>query len=98
LKEGYMVGPQALTMRYCAERKLSAIVLLAQSFHNYPDPEAAAVAINELAKITELKIDVSKLLEKGEEIRLRARDIMKRTQRELTHMKKSREYDLPLYV
>jgi uncharacterized protein len=98
LKEGYMVGPQALTMRYCAERKLSAIAFLAQSFYNYPDPEAAAAAINEVAKIAELKIDVSKLLEKGEEIRLRARDIMKRTQRELTHMKKSQEYDLPLYV
>lgn len=98
LKEGYMVGPQALTMRYCAERKLSAIALLAQSFYNYPDPEAAAVAIKTLAKIAELKIDVSKLLDKGEEIRLRARDIMKRTQRELGHMKKSQEFDLPLYV
>ena len=98
LKEGFMVGPQALTMRYCAERKLSAVALLAQSFYNYPDPEAAAMAIKTLAKITDLKIDVSKLLEKGEEIRLRARDIMKRTQHELTRMKKSQEYDLPLYV
>jgi len=98
LREGYMVGPYALIMRYCAERNLPAIALLAQSYYNYPDPEAAAVAIKELSKITELKIDVSKLLEKGEEIRLKARDVMKRTQRELTRMKKSQEYDLPLYV
>ena len=98
LEEGYMVGPQALTMRYCAEREISAIALLAQSFYNFPDPEAAAMVIRELAKIAEIKIDVSDLLEKGEEIRLRARDIMKRTQREMTHMKKSQEYDLPLYV
>ena len=98
LKEGYMVGPQALTMRYCAEKKISAIGLLAQSFYNYPDPEAAATVLKELSKITEIKIDVSKLLEKGEEIRLKARDIMKRTQQEMTRMKKSQEYDLPLYI
>lgn len=98
LKEGYMVGPQALTMRYCAEKKIPAIALLAQSFYNYPDPEAAAIVLKELSKIIETKIDVSKLLEKGEEIRLKARDIMKRTQQEMTHMKKSQEYDLPLYV
>jgi uncharacterized protein len=98
LKEGYMVGPQALTMRYCSEKKIPAIGLLAQSFYNYPDPEAAAMVLKELSKITEVKIDISKLLEKGEEIRLKARDIMKRTQQEMTRMKKSQEYDLPLYV
>jgi len=98
LTEGYMVGPQALVMRYCAEKNLPAIALLAQSFYNYPDPEAAAAAIKELTNITGLKVNVSQLIEKGEEIRLRARDVMKRTQNEMTRMKKSQEYDLPLYV
>lgn len=98
LNEGFIVGPQALIMRYCTERKLAAIALLAQSFFNYPDPEASAVAIKKFAIITDKKIDVSDLLEKGEEIRLRARDIMRRTQSELSRMKKSQEYDLPLYV
>lgn len=98
LKEGFMVGPQALVMRYCAERNISAVALLAQSFYNYPDPEAAAEAIKELNKIVEVPVNVSELLEKGEEIRLRARDIMRRTQPELVRMKKSQEYDLPLYV
>jgi len=98
LKEGFIVGPQALIMRYCAERKLTAIALLAQSFFNYPDPEASAVAIKKFGDITGHRVDVSQLLEKGEEIRLRARDIMRRTQSELTRMKKSQEYDLPLYV
>ena len=95
LREGYMVGPQALTMRFCAEKEIPAIALLAQSYYNYPDPEAAAAAIQEVAKIADIKIDVTQLLQKGEEIRLRARDIMKRTQRELTDMKKSQEYDIP---
>jgi uncharacterized protein len=98
MKEGYIVGPQALSMRYGSKKNLSVITLLAQSFYNYPDPEAAAMVLKELAKIFEIKVEISKLLEKGEEIRLKARDIMKRTQQEMNRMKKSQEYDLPLYV
>jgi len=98
MNEGYMVGPQALSMRYSINKNVPAIAILAQSFYNYPDPQAAAIALKELSKISDVKVDVSKLLEKGEEIRLKARDIMKRTQEEMTRMKKSQEYDLPLYV
>ncbi len=98
LKEGYMVGPQAIMMQYCARTGVPAVTLLAQCFFNYPDPEAAAEILKELANITGIKVDVSKLLKKGEEIRLRARDVMRRTQRELSKMKKTQEYDIPLYV
>ncbi|MBX5327970.1 MAG: proteasome assembly chaperone family protein [Candidatus Bathyarchaeota archaeon] len=98
LKEGYMVGPQALMLQRCATMGLPAIALLAQCFLNYPDPEAAAEVLKGLANVTEVKVDVSKLLEKGEEIRLRARDVMRRTQQEMTKMKKTQEYDIPLYV
>ena len=93
-----MVGPYALLIRYCTEMNVPAIALLAESFYNYPDPEAAAVTIREFSKVSGLKIDLSKLKDKGEEIRLRARDVMKRTERELGRMKKTQEYDLPLYV
>ncbi|MEJ2242012.1 MAG: proteasome assembly chaperone family protein [Candidatus Bathyarchaeota archaeon] len=98
MKEGYIVGAQALSMRYSLSKNISAIAILSQSFYNYPDPQAAAITLKELSKISEIEIDVSKLLEKGEEIRLKARDIMKRTQQEMNKMQKSQEYDLPLYV
>ncbi|PVX27390.1 MAG: proteasome assembly chaperone family protein [Candidatus Bathyarchaeum sp.] len=98
MNEGYMVGPQALSMRYSINNNVPAIAILAQSFYNYPDPQAAAIALKALSKISDVKVDVSKLLEKGEEIRLKARDIMKRTQQEMSRMKKAQEYDLPLYV
>ena len=98
LKEGYMVGPQALMLQRCATMGLPAVALLAQCFLNYPDPEAAAEVLKGLANVTGIKVDVSKLLEKGEEIRLRARDVMRRTQQEMTKMKKTQEYDIPLYV
>ncbi len=98
LREGYMVGPQALLMRYCAESDIPAFALLAQSFYNYPDPEAAAAALSQLNNIVGIKVDIAKLVEKGEEIRLRAKDMMKRTQQELTKMNKTQESDLPLYI
>ena len=99
LNEGYIVGAQALSMRCSAAKKIPAIAILAQSFYNYPDPQAAAVALKELSKISDIKVDISKLLERGEEIRLKkARDIMKRTQQEMKRMQKSQEYDLPLYI
>jgi uncharacterized protein len=98
LNEGYIAGPQALSMRYSVSKKMQAIAILAQSFYNYPDPQAAAMALRELSKISDIKVDVSKLLEKGEEIRLKARDMMKRTQQEMNRMQKSQEYDLPLYI
>jgi uncharacterized protein len=98
LDEGYMVGPPALSMRYSVNKNIPAIAILAQSFYNYPDPQASALALKELSKISNVNVDVSKLLEKGEEIRLKARDMMKRTQEEMKRMKRSQEYDFPLYV
>ena len=98
MNEGYIVGPQALSMRYSVEKNVQSIALLAQSFYNYPDPQAAAIVLNELAKISDVTVDVAKLMEKGEEIRLKARDMMKRTQQEMKRMQKSQEYDMPLYV
>jgi uncharacterized protein len=98
LMEGYMVGPQAIMLLRCAQIGLPAITLLAQCFPNYPDPEAAAEILKSLATVTGVKVDAAKLLEKGEEIRLKARDVMKRTQQEMSNMKKSQEYDIPVYV
>jgi uncharacterized protein len=98
LMEGYMVGPQAIMLQRCAKIGLPALTLLAQCFLNYPDPEAAAEVLKGAAKITGINVNVARLLEKGEEIRLKARDIMRRTQQEMTKMKKGQEYDIPVYV
>ena len=98
LTEGYMVGPQAVVLLRAAKSNSPALALLAQCFYNYPDPEAAAQVLQELEKITTVRIDVAKLLDKGDEIRLRARDVMKRTQQELSKMKKGQEFDIPMYV
>ena len=98
LAEGYMVGPQAVLLQHCARLGLPALTLMAQCFFNYPDPEAGAEVLKGLAMVTGIKVDVAKLLEKGEEIRLKARDVMQRTQQEMAKMKKGQELDMPMYV
>jgi len=95
LEEGYIVGAYGLLLRRCAETSVPAITLLTQSFYNYPDPEAAAASLRAVNKILGSDIDVSELLKRGEEIRLRSKDMMHRTQEEMLKMNKSHEYDLP---
>jgi len=97
IQRGFLVGPQALILSFCAERNISAVALLAESFYNYPDPEASSVVIQALNRMIDIEIDVSELIEKGEEVRLAMRDMMRRTQAELARMKKSHEYDIPGY-
>ncbi|HUK29229.1 MAG TPA: PAC2 family protein [Candidatus Acidoferrales bacterium] len=95
LEEGYIVGAYGLLLRRCAQLSVPAITLLTQSHYNYPDPEAAAASLNAVNKILNLKLDVSDLIKRGEEIRLRSKDMMHRTHEEMTRMDKSHEYDLP---
>ena len=95
LDEGYIVGAYGLLLRKCAQASIPGIALLTQSYYNYPDPVAAAAALTSVNKILQLKIDVGELLKRGEEIRLRSKDIMHRTQEEMSRMNKAHEYDLP---
>jgi len=95
LEEGYIVGAYGLILRRCAELSVPAIALLTQSHYNYPDPEAAGAALTAVNKILDLKVDVSELLKRGEEIRLKSKDMMHRTQEEMAKMNKAHEYDLP---
>jgi uncharacterized protein len=95
LEEGYIVGAYGLILRNCAEALVPAITLLTQSYYNYPDPEAAAATVTTVNKILDLHVDISDLLKRGEEIRLRSKDMMHRTHEEMLRMDKAHEYDLP---
>ena len=95
LEEGFIAGPYAVMLRECSKRKMSAISLLAQCFPVYPDPGAAASAIESLDKFLKLDIDVKELLEKGEEIKLKARDLMRQTALSAPKMQKGVEQDMP---
>jgi predicted ATP-grasp superfamily ATP-dependent carboligase len=70
--------------------------LLAQCYPVYPDPGAAASAIESLEKFLELGIDVAELNERAEEIKLKARDLMRQTALSAPEMQKEVEQDMPI--
>ncbi len=96
LEEGFIAGAYAIMLNECKKRDLNAISLLAQCFPVYPDPGAAASAIEALDKFIPLDIDVSKLMEREEEIKLKARDLMRETALSAPGMQKGVEQDMPI--
>lgn len=96
LEEGFMAGLHALVVRECLKRGVNSIVLLAQSHLQYPDPGAAASVINSLNGLLGLNVNVKKLLEEEEEIRLKTRDLMRQTQRSMAETPKAQEQEIPM--
>ncbi len=91
LEEGFIAGVNALILYSCAERDITSVHLLAEAHYGYPDPGAAASIIEAVNKIAKLEIDMKPLLEKEEEIRVTARDLMKGTEEAMRAAKKVQE-------
>ncbi len=99
LSEGIMVGPYSLILREAMKRNVPAIALMTQSYPTYPDPGAAAVTIEILNRLLDINIDIEKLLKEAEDIRVKTRDLMRRTSIAMRHAGKSQEMEVPaMYV
>jgi len=96
MEEGFIAGIYALILRELTRIRLPAIALLAESFLKYPDPGAAASVIESLNKIIGTKIAVKSLLEKGDEIKVKARDLMMQSQGVINDMQKPVEQSIPI--
>jgi uncharacterized protein len=97
-ENGFLAGPYALLLKEFTRARLNAILLLTESFLEFPDPEASAKNIDVISRIIGRHIDVKELLEQAELIRLRARDAMKNTLRGLAQMRRDVEYAVPLHT
>jgi len=97
-ENGYLVGPYALLLKESIRYRFNSIVLLTESFMEFPDPEASAKNIEVFSKLTGLKIEVKELLEQAEVIRIKARDAMRNTMHNLAQMRKDYEYVVPLHI
>ena len=95
-EEGLLVGPYAVILKESMKRRMNNILLLVESYMEFPDPEAAATALEVLSKVTGVEVDVKKLLEEAEIIKLKSREMMRSTHRMLTRMGKGYEYQLPM--
>ncbi|MDP8023207.1 MAG: proteasome assembly chaperone family protein [Nitrososphaeria archaeon] len=79
LEEGFVAGIFAELLSLLKDRNIDAYAIIAESFPTYPDPGAAASALEALSKLLDIKIDVQELLEKADEIRLNLKDLSART-------------------
>ncbi len=96
LEEGMIVGPYAAIIRECIKAEQPCITILAQSHYQYPDPGAAAAVIMAMSKTIGIEVDVKPLLEQAEEIRLKTRELMRRTQQQMRSIGKGQEQEIPL--
>ncbi len=97
-ENGFFAGPYAVLLKEFVKARLNTVLLLTESFLEFPDPEAAAKSIDIVSKIVGKPIDVKELLEEAETIRIRARDAMRNVVRGLAQMRKDVEYAPPLYT
>lgn len=98
-EEGFIAGLNAVLVKECLNKNISGMVLLAQAHLKYPDPGAAASLIAYFGKLIGLKVDTKKLLAEEDEIRLRMRELMQRTQQQMQQVQKGREQEIPpMYV
>jgi len=96
LEEGILVGVPGVLIRESAKRNMKSVVLLSETHEVYPDPGAAASSLEALSKLLGFEIDLKPLLEEAEEIRIRARDLMKRTLESMEAINKAQERDVPM--
>jgi len=96
MDEGISVGAHSLILYECMKNKINALYLMAESHAKYPDPESAAAVIQKLNGLLDLDVGVKELIEKGEEIKIQARDLMKRTENILQDIGKEQENEIPM--
>lgn len=92
---GVVVGLKAIFLWDSLKQDVPTIALGAEAFLEYPDPGAASSVVQALSKILKIELDVEALLNKAEELRVRMRDLMRRTQENMRGTQPVRELELP---
>lgn len=82
-EEGMVGGTLATLLRRGMALGVPNLILLAESYAEFPDPTAAVSAIEVLNSVLSIKMDTKPLVEESEGIRLRTRELMRRTQQSM---------------
>ncbi len=94
--DGLIVGPYATILKESVKRGVNTLLLLTDSFIDIPDPEAAAVALQGFSKATGIQVDVTRLLQEAETLRLRLQGMAREAKDALAKVGKGYEYRAPL--
>ncbi|MHA1779097.1 MAG: proteasome assembly chaperone family protein [Candidatus Heimdallarchaeaceae archaeon] len=95
LEEGVMVGMYAELLKHGRRQGIPVLTILAQSFDRYPDPGAAASVLNKVSELIDVRISVEELVKRAEEIRIKMREIMQKTDQTLRRIGKAQELEVP---
>lgn len=98
LKQGVLVGAYATLVRESMKKGLDSLLLLTECFMEFPDPEAAARGLQVFSRIANIDIDIRKLLEEAEIIKIKTRELMRQTTGVMRQMRKDMEYSPFLYA
>ncbi len=97
LEEGLLTGSYASILLEGQLRNISVCALLTEASYQFPDPFAASENLKIIGKILDIEFDVSKLIEKAEEIEKQSQLFMEQTTDGLIKQGKSVEQDLPAF-
>lgn len=98
-EEGFIAGPHAVLMKECLKKNLHGMILLAQSHLRYPDPGAAASLVASINNLIGWKVDTEELVAQEDEIRVKLRALMQRTEEQMQQVKKGQEQEIPpMYI
>ncbi|MGQ4833236.1 MAG: proteasome assembly chaperone family protein [Candidatus Asgardarchaeia archaeon] len=95
LSEGYIAGPYATLLLALKRENLETAYLVSECYRNIPDPGAAVKILEFIEKITGRSIKLEELQKDAEAIRLKMRDLMRRTGEAMKQMAKIHEGEIP---
>jgi len=98
LKQGVLVGAYATLVKESMKKGFDSLLLLTECFMEFPDPEAAARGLQVFSRIANIDIDIKKLLEEAEIIKIKTRELMRQTTGVMRQMRKDMEYSPFLYA
>ncbi len=85
--DGFIMGTYASIIKECYNNNLPSITLLAQTYLNFPDPTASISVLNIINELLNIKLDLKRLEEEAEIIKLKTRELMKQAETALTRSK-----------
>ena len=97
IREGATTGINGVLLAECASRNYPAASLLAEAKPDYIDPKGAALVLQALAKVTNIKVDVSELIEQAEFIEQKIKEILGKAKEAHESYKKTGELG-PMYA
>jgi len=91
IKEGATTGVSGVLLAKCAIRKIDSFSLLVETQPEYIDPDAAALLLEKLQVILDIKIDTKELVEEAHKIEASMKETMQGTKKVHADYKKSDE-------